>query len=133
MFRRKTGPTPISDTPAPPPEPIDFSNLQRVQTGTGGGTHIEPAFDDTWSELDKLRWNLRVMQIDCGLDLPIQVFKAHYERNGVLQDGYYGFQTPNSSWTAYDYHAAWDFINGVRLGAELAQAMSAPTRQEVPA
>ena len=53
-------------------EPLD---VKRVQT-TSGGSHIEPPLQDTWSEIEKLRWHAGVVLVDSGVRVKRREWRA---------------------------------------------------------
>lgn len=90
-------------------QPRFEGTVQRIHTE--GGSHVEPPFDDRWSNDDKLRWKAASVTADTGV--PISV---------VYRDGYYGFRIGRSAIGGHDYRSAWDFLTGVSLGAQEAMA-----------
>jgi hypothetical protein len=82
-------------------------NVTRVKTATGD--RVEPSCDDTWDEETKLRWHAAVVAHDTGL--PIEICHSN------TGDRPYGFRTSQTGGAPYDFHGAWDLLNGIAVGA----------------
>lgn len=80
------------------------------RVATEGGSHIEPPFDPSWSDLDKLRWTASVVEADTGVR-PV----PHLEENGL-----YSINVGASSFGGFTFGSAWTFLNGVSAGAAAA-------------
>lgn len=80
-----------------------MSEVRRIRTE--GGTHIEPPLDPSWSNLDKLRWHVAVVKLECDLD--IQVFESC---------GLYSFMVNGLNSPHLAYQHAWYYLLGVEIG-----------------
>jgi hypothetical protein len=98
----------------------DLSTMTRIHEPGGSRPSID--LDQSWTDLDKLRWKARIVEIDAGVAVTPVV--AQYWRNEVKQDGFYAFNSERGCGGTYRFHEAWDFLNGVDLGARLARGGS---------
>lgn len=92
--------------------------VERIHTQHG--SHIEPPLDDSWSEIDKLRWDAAVIEHDHGLRLKVE----ERERGFVVIAPDTGFGS-----NYLTYQAAWVHMNDLGLGAEMYRRQQA-TRSE---
>lgn len=81
--------------------------MKRIQTP--GGSHIEPPFDEAWSELDKLHWHAGVASMDTGLSISVNAI------NDAPTP--YGITVGSSSAAPFSFASAWTYLNGVDTGA----------------
>ena len=94
--------------------PMDVSRVQDAS-----GSHIEPALDQRWSELDQLRWKAGVVAADAGIRVEIQTNVLR--RNGRVVPGRYGIAYMGGGGYACDFECMWSLLNGIELGAKLAK------------
>lgn len=99
-----------------PTHTIDLTDVRRVENPRG--SHIEPPLDQSWSPLDKLRWNARVVEIDS--DLPIGTFDIR-----DVGDGLFAMLTPGVGGMHETYSAVWQRLVMTGAGARLARRMDA--------
>ncbi len=107
-------------------------NVTRVNHG--GGSHVEPPFDESWNDLTKLEWATAVSLADAGLPpdavkvVPTSAGriirrwgKEHVQRYAGRYDIAYG---PGRGVTcSFGYHEARTYLQGVTLGARLARGL----------
>lgn len=94
-------------------ETPETAPLEVIRVAHGSGTHIEPAIEETWADIDKLRWHLGVLKADTGLVVNVSetspgVFSLH----GATKSGGWGI-------SSRDFYSTWTYINGIIQGAEL--------------
>ena len=100
----------------------DLPIVRRIETDHG--SYIEPPFEESWSELEKLRWHLAVALHDGG-DPDIRVGITPAKCGRIVRratrrrpekvewyDGMYGFQLNDSFHSGRSYRDMWDFLNG---------------------
>lgn len=104
-------------------EPLD---VKRVQT-TSGGSHIEPPLQDTWSEIEKLRWHAGVVLVDSGVRVTIND-SERYSVNG-RDVPVIGIQVGNTM-TSKRFDDAWNYLNGVSAGGQQASRAASTTLAE---
>ncbi|MGW5175924.1 hypothetical protein ACWERY_16370 [Streptomyces sp. NPDC004082] len=90
-------------------------NVTRLHDATG--SHIEPGFDQTWSEETKLRWHAAVVAHDTGLVIEVHPHpgtrRTSYGINiGEINKG--GL----TSISAGPYQEAWLALSNISHGAE---------------
>jgi hypothetical protein len=101
-----------------------MSTVQRIRTDHG--SHVEPPFDESWSDLEKLRWKTAIAELDGGLGVgTLKVSEAPQEerkkrfvmsyRYPVFYQLSYGY----GSMGIYTYDQMWVLLTGVLLGASL--------------
>ena len=78
------------------------------------GSHIAPPLEQSWSDLEKLRWQAGVVLVDSGVRVRISD-DARASSNGV-DIPVLGILIGRSS-TSRTFRAAWDYLNGVSAGA----------------
>lgn len=83
-----------------------------------GGTRIEPALDQKWTDVEKLAWHAAVVALDTGL--PVSVYGG--ASNGRRQ--LYGVTTGSSSHASYSFDEAWIFLNGLRAGVQASRRVA---------
>lgn len=94
--------TELSDIPIP--------HVERVH-GPGGGSHIEPPLDQTWTDAAKLAWHAAIVNADTGLTIRIST------------GGYrFNISTPGAGTGPLDFHSAWTYLNGIDHGVRAARA-----------
>lgn len=93
--------------------------VQRIQTAHG--SHIEPAFNASWSPLEQLQWKAAVVEADTGI--VIEVAQGRMRRNGFKMADYYSYQAVSQSGTLGGFIETWAWLNGVSAGYEITQAM----------
>ena len=97
--------------------------VTRVRTDTG--THIEPPLDESWDDHTKLCWHAAVIMCDCpGIKVQVKTggLKRKRFRKWVEVPGVYNIMVGHSSAAPFTYREAWDYLNGVQIGWEAAQA-----------
>ena len=82
------------------------------------GSRIEPPLDQSWSDLEKLRWHAAVIEHDTGA--PVRIDTARYWIGAVLQRGFYDITLGGTNIGPLSYNAAWDYLNGIAIGARYA-------------
>lgn len=101
------------------PEVHDLMEVVRVKTERG--SHIEPALDESWTELDKLRWNAGVLKADTGVVIRIAEhangnFSVSYKTPENQKD-----RTVSGGSAASDYDTIYRKISDMHFGIEIAQ------------
>lgn len=89
----------------------------RVQDESG--SHIEPPLDETWTDLDKLRWHAAVVAADTGLRVSVQAAEQ-YTKAGVrweIEVGLYSVNVGFSATSGLRFDRAWTYLNGVSTGS----------------
>lgn len=89
--------------------------VQRVHTEYG--SHIEPPCDRNWDDLTTLRWNAAVVSADTGLQVDVR--RADVWVGPIRIRNQYDVFALGAVAGTGKLHDAWDFLNGVRFGAEL--------------
>jgi hypothetical protein len=83
----------------------------------GNITGPEPPLDETWSDLDKLRWHAGVLQARTGLHLKITT--GGYQINGQTIRNRYGWSMlAAGGGGSYDFNEMWTYINGIERGCK---------------
>jgi hypothetical protein len=77
-----------------------------------GGGHIEPAMDQAWSDLEKLRWKLAVSLLDSDAN-PLEWY-IHGGRDGEYVE--YDLTFPRGIIGPFDFRGMWAFLTGLELG-----------------
>lgn len=95
---------------------LDLPTVERVKTNNG--SHIEPPFDKSWSQDEKLAWHAAVTAVDTGLS--IRIFRYDYGYNLVIV----GTEGRNASIGNPGYDSAWTYLSGISVGV---RAVSGPT------
>ncbi len=84
----------------------------------------EPALDQSWDEVTKLRWKAGVVLAETGVSVTV-VTNSSLRKNLLghwkPERGVFSLGIGNSSHSAYTYREAWDFLNGVAAGAAAAK------------
>lgn len=80
------------------------------------GSHIEPPFDECWSDGIKLTWMAAVVTHDTGLPVTIHG-GARLDREGRPIPGWYSVNVGACSIAAYNFREAWVYLTGVSTGA----------------
>ncbi len=88
--------------------------VKRVKTPMG--SRIEPALDQSWYQLDRLRWWAAVATIDGGVHIEVEV--SDYRVAGIRQFGYYNVRVGDSVSGPMSYSTAQTYITGASAGAE---------------
>lgn len=96
----------------------DWSIVRRVEHESG--SHVEPALDEAWPDLWKLRWHAAVVASTTGLR--IQIDDADVKLNGVPLAGRYNIRCGSSTASVGSYRDAWTQLNGIETGAHQALA-----------
>jgi len=94
------------------------SNVTVQRVTTEWGSRIEPPLDQSWSDLEKLRWHAAVVGVDAGVVAPrVDVCDYSSRRFGIWfpNRGYYTVQGCGP----LRYAEAWDYLNGMLAGAKL--------------
>lgn len=100
--------------------PEEHAPMPVVRVHTRNGSHIDPPLNQAWSELDRLRWHAGVVQADCGVTAyitpgalstpgPFGRMRRHMDE--------YAIRIGARSSSSFNYHEAWDYLNGVEAGA----------------
>lgn len=99
---------------------FEAMSAKRVQDRTG--SHIEPELDESWSDLEKLRWNCGVAKADADIVLRVE----SPSRNGWSIGGGPVHHAPfqitwanNSGMDCESLDEGWRIINALTAGAEL--------------
>lgn len=89
-------------------------NVTRIHDA--GGSHIEPELDPDWDDHTKLQWHTAVVAHDAGLAIELHDHDGQYSFTigANLAVG----QSSIGGWT---FRPAWDFLIGVRIGAQHAR------------
>jgi hypothetical protein len=99
-----------------------FQDLERVTTKRG--SHVDPPLDEDWSDLVKLKWNAAVVRVDCGVEVTVRVAESQYRRGSgkwlPAKPDRYQALAPGGSCDMGDFRESWAYLNGVRIGAEIA-------------
>lgn len=80
------------------------------------GSHIEPPFEESWSELEKLQWKAGVVKADTGLHVQVTEGGVSVKRLGrwVPLKGVYGLTIDHSlAVSSMPYRDAWTYMNGM--------------------
>jgi hypothetical protein len=91
-------------------------HVVRVQDDTG--THIEPALDQTWDEVTKLRWHAAVVAHDTGLRIELH---PHLGEDGHYQYGVNIGEIDGGGLSSFNvgaYLDAWYALTHISIGAE---------------
>lgn len=72
------------------------------------GSHIEPPLDNSWPDVDRLRWKAAVVELDTGI--PTLVVRDS------LNPGRYSINVGHAG-TNLTFNEAWVFFMGVDMGA----------------
>ena len=98
-----------------------------VTTNANGGH--SPAYDETWPPDVQLEWHAGIVALDTGLR--IQVTKSSDIRTGVrvdpglVTDEKYHLRISGPKTSVgigpVDFHAAWNYLDGVSAGARASQ------------
>lgn len=93
-------------------------HVQRIHTAIG--SHVEPPLDQTWSQIQKLRWHAAVVEVDNDFQ-GIEISKAHLSRRIMgrwvrVPDVYEIAVGSGGGSGAYTFSQAWDYLNGVSAG-----------------
>ncbi len=104
--------------------------VQRVLSADGTVSHIEPRWDETWSNLEKLRWSAAVVRVDTGLHLEVDPCIVRHKPSRFspwidLEAFSVRARSGASVHTGMDFQSAWDFLSGCAFGAEQARWMLA--------
>lgn len=119
--------------------------VERIYTSgdrdTGGSSHIEPPFDESWPPLTKLQWSAAVACVDGNLEPEqIHVGEARVARivrsrwrkreREIPIDGLYELFYRPRSWTgrkgyagvacSYTYREMHVLLHGISMGADIA-------------
>lgn len=104
----------------------DFMVVERV--ATEHGSHIEPPFDESWDDLQKLQWSAAVTCVDGGFAPGhVRVFaggllrRRGFRRRAVPVPGWYSINVGSLSMAAYRYDEAYDVLHGIAVGAPKAR------------
>lgn len=90
---------------------VPFPQLRRVIDPNG--SHIEPPLDQSWSDLDKLRWQAAVVRVDND-----GTVATVYEQP---TPGQYGISAGRASIASFDFYGAWTYLNGFSHGLQTAR------------
>jgi len=103
-------------------EPIEpMEGLSRVETENG--SHIEPAYNDRWSEVVRISWLLAVIEIDYGLRA--KVYDSNY-RIGAhrVKPPHYGVALPGISMDGGTFPELWRMLNNLGTGYRIGRQTS---------
>jgi hypothetical protein len=91
--------------------------VTRVHDDTGSS--IEPPLDEAWDDLTQLRWHAAVVAHDTGLRVTVNPGGEQRKvgEEWVAVPGTYGISVGRTSAAAFNYAAAWTYLNGVSTGA----------------
>jgi hypothetical protein len=89
-----------------------------------GGRGPDPALDQAWSSLDKLRWKAALVSASTGLT--VRVNNARAWRNKVRIQGVFDVSVtgPNGYWSTCcpgNLDNTWTYLNGAETGAQAAR------------
>lgn len=100
---------------------MDEMVVTRVLTEHGG--HIEPPLDESWSDLDKLRWWAAAVAVDTGLRVSVSESEQRTRRHGrwVPERGLYSVSVGSSFRSGATFNNCWTFLSGVCTGAQQAR------------
>lgn len=85
-----------------------------------GGSRIEPPLNQSWSNLEKLRWHAAVVELEAGIRVNITPSTHQVKRFGVWRDVQpqeYDYTAPGVSGMLGTYCEAWAWLNGLAAGA----------------
>ncbi|QVJ00344.1 hypothetical protein KGD82_16415 [Nocardiopsis eucommiae] len=96
----------------------------------GNHGRIEPAFDQAWDRLTKLRWVAALTEMDTGLRIRVYPGYSATLRNGewVPATGVYDVLVTGHS-GQFTYHDAQRFLDGVTVGARAYRRATTPTEE----
>ena len=100
---------------------IEGAPMEVERVGDDRGSHIEPPLDPSWSNYDQIRWKAGCIQADVG----VTIYTVRGRRGRV------GFRAPGWSTSDRDFDSAWDYLNGVSTGAEMARKQAPPLVVEI--
>lgn len=91
--------------------------MQVVRVHTDDGSHIEPPAKDDWSDDLKMAWHASVVAHDGQIAVRIGRGDGGYAISVSKHGG--GYLGP------FDFHTAWLYLIGIKLGAEAARKAGA--------
>ena len=94
--------------------------VHMVRTATGG--HPEPPCDESWSDLDKLRWLAALVSSKTGLRVSVHPAeqRTKIRGRGRVEPGLYGVNVGFAATSGQSFHSAWTLLTGIDIGAEQA-------------
>lgn len=90
------------------------------RVGTEHGSHVEPPLEQSWSNLDKLRWHAALVEHETGITVRVVTGALSAKPLGrwrVVPDSY-SFRVGHGQIGSFDYREAWTYLNGVADGAK---------------
>lgn len=100
---------------------VTYEPMEVRRIADGSGSHIEPPLEQSWSDLEKLRWHAGVVLADTGVRVGVTTNSASHKNwrgDWVIDRDMYSLNVGRASYSAYRYDDAWTFIIGVSAGAE---------------
>jgi hypothetical protein len=93
--------------------------MEVTRIRTDSGSHIEPPFESSWSDLEKLTWSAAVVSHDTGVKVTIREGDVKVRRFGVwhtIPGEYIAIYTNHSAMIGR-FQEAWSWLNGFSAGA----------------
>ena len=84
-----------------------------------GGSHIEPALNESWSRFQKLQWHAAVVAHDTGLIVSVFDKAVNVRILGVeVYTSRFGVRVGAAYQSPLTFDQAWTYLNGAAAAAE---------------
>lgn len=91
--------------------------------GPYGGSHVEPPFNESWTEREKIDWHAAITEFDSGIEVVVSTGGSSRRVLGKLRPigGVYGFILGGGVMATSErpYLDCCTFLHGLSVGANL--------------
>lgn len=109
-----------------PRKPTELRSFDVARVHTANGSYVEPPLQQEWDQATKLAWHASVVAYDTGLDITVATGgmrrknrRRWWRPRPRWRDvpNVYSIRIDGSTLMHVTYAAAWDYLNGISVGA----------------